>query len=91
MADELTAANVMARDVVTIGPMCAVEEAAQLMVERRISALPVTEGGRVVGMVSETDVLRMFVRAMGAAQPSSRIDVALGAEPTALQRVIRHR
>jgi acetoin utilization protein AcuB len=54
-----------------------VDEAARLMATRKISALPVTEGDRLVGIVTETDVLQLFVRAMGVLEPSSRVDVIL--------------
>ena len=79
LVDELTAGQIMTRAVTTIGPMFGVEEAARLMATRRISALPVTEGDRLVGIVTETDVLRLFARAMGVLEPSSRVDVTLGA------------
>jgi acetoin utilization protein AcuB len=49
----------------------------------------VTEAERVVGIVTETDVLELFVRAMGVTEPSSRLDVALGDEPHALARAIQ--
>ena len=75
LLEELTAGQIMARAVVTIGPMSGVEEAARLMATRKISALPVTEGDRLVGIVTETDVLQLFVRAMGVLEPSSRVDV----------------
>ncbi len=87
--DRLTAAEVMTRDVVTIAPMFPVEEAARLMVTKKISALPVTEGERLVGILTETDVLHLFIRAMGVTEPSSRIDVTLGDEPHALDRVVQ--
>lgn len=87
--DELTAGQIMTRTVVTIGPMFGVEEAARIMVERRISALPVTEGDRLVGLVTETDVLRLFVRAMGALEPSSRVDVVLDDPDATLGQVVR--
>ncbi len=87
--DRLTAADVMMRAVVTIAPMFPVEEAARLMVTKKISALPVTEDGRLVGIVTETDVLDLFVRAMGVTEPSSRLDVALGDEAHALDRVVQ--
>ena len=77
LLDELTAGQVMTRAVVTIGPMFGVEEAARLMATRKISALPVTEEGRLVGIVTGTDVLHLFVRAMGVLDPSSRLDVIL--------------
>ncbi len=85
----LPVAEIMTRGVITIGPMFPVEEAARLMVSEKISALPVTEGGQLVGIVTETDVLRLFVKAMGAGEPSSRLDVVLGDRPAALAEVVR--
>jgi acetoin utilization protein AcuB len=81
--------ELMTRAVVTIGPMFPVEQAAQVMAVEKISALPVTEGGRLVGIVTETDVLQMLVRATGASEPSSRVDVVLGDRPGALGEVVQ--
>mgnify|MGYP003576250701 CR=1 FL=1 len=75
--ERLTASEIMGRTVTTIGPMGTVEEAARLMATQKISALPVTEDGRLMGIVTETDVLELFVRAMGVLEPSSRLDVRL--------------
>jgi acetoin utilization protein AcuB len=86
--DHLTAADIMARSVVTIAPMFAVEEAARLMVTRKISALPVTEDGHLVGIVTDSDVLHLFVRALGVTEPTSRIDVVLGVDAHALDTVV---
>lgn len=89
LLDELTAGQIMAREVVTIGPMFGVDEAARLMATRKISALPVTEGDRLVGIVTETDVLQLFVRAMGVLEPSSRLDVILRDQTARLGEVVR--
>ena len=72
---DLTAADIMSRRLVTISPTAGVEEAARLMALHRVSALPVTDGDRLLGIVTETDVLRLFVRALGALEPSSRLEV----------------
>jgi acetoin utilization protein AcuB len=85
---EPRARDVMTRAVVTIAPMFPVEEAARIMVTKKISALPVTEGDRLLGIVTETDVLDLFVRAMGVTEPSSRLDVTLGDQPHALDQVV---
>ena len=85
---ELTASDIMARTVVTITQVSSVEEAARLMATKRISALPVTDHGHLVGIVTETDVLQMLVCAMGATEPSSRLDVTLGTGPRALTDVV---
>lgn len=75
LLDKLTAGEIMTSTVITAGRMLPIEEAARLMVKEKISALPVTEDGRLIGIVTETDVLELFVRGMGAGEPSSRIDV----------------
>ena len=87
--ERLTASEIMGRTVTTIAPMDTVEEAARLMATQKISALPVTEDGRLVGIVTETDVLALFVRAMGVLEPSSRLDVMLTDSEAALGEVVR--
>jgi acetoin utilization protein AcuB len=52
--------EIMTRDPVTIEPAASASHAAYIMVERRFGALPVVENGRVVGIVTETDLLRYF-------------------------------
>lgn len=89
LLSKLTLADFMTRAVVTVGPAHPVEEAARIMMKDRISALPVTEEGRLVGILTETDVLALFVRAMGAGEPSSRIDVVLDGGDTSLADVVR--
>lgn len=61
-ADGLTAADVMTAPVEVIGPNEPVTLAARRMVERGVKRLPVVEDGRVVGVVSRHDVLRVFHR-----------------------------
>jgi acetoin utilization protein AcuB len=84
-----TAADIMTRNVITIGPMFTVEEAARIMVSERISALPVVHEGRLVGIATETDLLGVLIRAMGAAEPSSRLDVTLPGTSPAADDVLR--
>jgi acetoin utilization protein AcuB len=89
LLDRLTIRQLMTRAVIVIGPMFPIEDAARLMVQEKIGALPVTDGDRLVGIVTETDVLSLFVRALGAGEPSSRLDLFLGARPDALTEVTR--
>jgi acetoin utilization protein AcuB len=58
----LTVGQVMSRGLITVGPERDARDAAQLMLDHRIGALPVVEAGRLVGIVTETDLLRAFVR-----------------------------
>jgi len=58
----LTVGKVMTQSVITVGPDREVRDAAVLMLDHRIGALPVVDGGRLIGIVTETDLLRAFVR-----------------------------
>lgn len=80
--------DVMSDAVITVDPTTPVEDAARLMLKEKISALPVTQDGKLVGIVTETDVMRLFVRALGAGVPSSRLDVAVGPDPRALADIV---
>ena len=88
LLEALTVDEIMTRAVITVGRRFPIEEAARLMVKEKVSALPVTETGRLVGIVTETDVLEMFVKAMGAGEPSSRIDVMLTERTAPLADVV---
>jgi acetoin utilization protein AcuB len=57
----LTVDKVMARTLVTVGPGRDARDAALMMLEHRIGALPVIDAGALVGIVTETDILRAFV------------------------------
>jgi CBS domain-containing protein len=52
----------MTADPVTVAPDLSVTEAARLMVDRHIGALPVLESGRLVGMVTEGDLIMRDVK-----------------------------
>ncbi len=56
----LTAADVMTRDVITVRPNDTLRQAAQIMLDRAISGLPVVDAeGRPVGIVSERDLIHL--------------------------------
>ena len=57
-----TAADLMTEDPVTIEPSATVEEAARVIARRKHNRLPVTEHGRLVGVVTRLDVLEALTR-----------------------------
>jgi acetoin utilization protein AcuB len=59
----MTVASAMTKSVVTVDPRCDARTAAQLMLEHKIGALPVVDGGALVGIITETDLLRAFAKA----------------------------
>jgi acetoin utilization protein AcuB len=56
----LTVGGVMRTALITIGPIRDSREAARIMIQHQIGALPVLDGGRLVGIVTETDILRAY-------------------------------
>ena len=59
----MTVSNVMSKNVVSVSPSQDAREAAQLMLDRKIGALPVvSDGQQLVGIITETDLLRAFVK-----------------------------
>ena len=53
--------DVMTRNVVTVGPDTDLNEVARTMLERKIGGLPVVEQGRLVGIITESDIFKRFV------------------------------
>ena len=53
--------DVMSRNVVTVGPDADLNEVARTMLERKIGGLPVVEHGRLVGIITESDIFKRFV------------------------------
>lgn len=56
-----TVAHVMTAPAVTVGAACPVREAAALMVKRGVNRLPVMEAGRLVGIVTRSDLVRAYL------------------------------
>ena len=70
LLDRLLVERVMTRSVITIGPDAPIAEAVRLVLAHRIGAIPVLEGERLVGIITETDLLRAFATTSAAGAPA---------------------
>ena len=70
--DQLWVDEVMTWGVVTVGPDTEIRDAGQVMRERRIGALPIAEGGRVVGILTATDVIQALLAPAGRRRGETR-------------------
>lgn len=68
LLSKLTVGEIMTRSVVTIGPDQPAREGAQLMLDHKIGALPVLDDGHLIGIITETDIVRAFVRTTAPAR-----------------------
>lgn len=78
MVADLELSDLMVRDPVMVAPQTDVEQAARLIYTRKISGLPVVSEGILVGIITESDILRAFIDMMGILSSSSRIDAVVG-------------
>ena len=77
LLDKVKVKQIMTRRPYTISPDAPIEEAALVMREKKIGCLPVVEKGRLVGILTETDILDAFIESMGVRGPGYRIELAL--------------
>jgi acetoin utilization protein AcuB len=82
-------ADMMTRSLVVVAPDAPMETAAALLSEHRIGCLPVTEDQQLVGIITESDVLRAFVDLMVGREPHSRVEILAPHRPGELARIVR--
>ena len=61
LISRLTVGSIMTQDPITITPDTSIEAAARLMLEHKIGGLPVVDGTRVVGIITESDIFRLLI------------------------------
>jgi acetoin utilization protein AcuB len=64
LLDKVTVDKIMKRDVITVTPKSPIREAARIMLFKKISGLPVVDGSKLIGIITESDIFRMLVREM---------------------------
>lgn len=69
----LAVGDLMNRNVVTTSPDVPLEEAATMMVFNRIGSVVVMEDGKAVGIITETDMFRIFLRLLGGEERGLRV------------------
>lgn len=89
MMGDLTLADMMIKNPYTVSPEDDIEYAAQLIYNHKIGGLPVVKGKQLVGIITESDILRAFIDMMGIISNSARMDVTTGNEPGGLNRAIQ--
>lgn len=87
--DHLQVGHVMTKKLITATPQTTVEEAALLMREHKIGCLPVLEGETLVGIITETDIFRVFIEVMGLGEKGSRLEIAFDPRPGFVADVAR--
>jgi acetoin utilization protein AcuB len=84
---KVTVRDVMVRKLFSVTEDVTVEEAARLMIDKKIGSLPVMRGKDLVGIVTDIDLLEALSRLMGWRQPGVRVTIEVADEKGELARV----
>jgi len=89
MLGSVTLSDLMIKNPITVQPDDDIEIAAQLIYKHKIGGMPVVKDGILVGIITETDILRAFIDMMGILTASSRIDVVIDDKPGLFRKVLQ--
>jgi acetoin utilization protein AcuB len=89
MLEELTLEDVMIRKPFTIHPEMALEEAARILLDKRVGGLPIVRNGKLVGVITVSDILSAFITFLGLFTESTRLDIKVSGSPNPLPEITR--
>ena len=89
MLEELTLEDVMIRKPFTVHPEMPLEDAARILLEKRVGGLPIVKNGTLVGIITVVDVLSAFINFLGLFSESTRLDVKVAGSPNPLPELTR--
>lgn len=89
LMSKVTVKNVMTKKVKTIDVNTPIEEAARVMADSKIGGMPVVRSGKIVGMITETDLFKIFLELMGARTKALRVTALVDEKPGQLAKVTK--
>ncbi len=87
LLSKITVGQVMTKDVVTVTEDTPIEEAARIMADNKIGGMPVLRDGHVVGIITETNLFKVFLELMGAREAGIRVTALLTERPGTLSEL----
>lgn len=87
LISKLKVETMMTQKLVTVSENLPVEEAARIMDDNRIAGLPVVQGDKLVGIITESDLFRLFIQLFGARHKGVRLTALLPEKPGELALV----
>jgi acetoin utilization protein AcuB len=87
LLSKIRISDVMTKKVLTVTEDTPIEEAARIMADNKIGGLPVMRDDHVTGIITETDLFKMFLELMGAREAGVRATVLVLDEPGQLAKL----
>jgi len=79
--------NLMERRVITVTEYTPLENAARIMADHKIGSLPVMRDGKLVGIITQTDLFKVFLELLGAREPGVRLTMLVPEEKGMLAKL----
>lgn len=89
LLNKITVSEVMVKNVLTVTEDTPIEQAARIMADNKIGGLPVMREGGVVGIITETDLFKMFLELLGAREMGIRVTVLVVEKPGELAKLTK--
>jgi acetoin utilization protein AcuB len=89
LVSKITVEEVMTRDVITVSEYTPLEEAARIMADNKIGGLPVVRDGKLVGIITESDLFKIFTEILGARDMGVRLSMLVPEQPGILAEITR--
>jgi acetoin utilization protein AcuB len=89
LLSKIEVSDVMTKKVLTVDEETPIEEAARIMADNKVGGIPVMRDGHVVGIITETDLFKVFLEFMGAREKGVRITALLDDKPGQLAKITK--
>ncbi|MEW6719138.1 MAG: CBS and ACT domain-containing protein [Thermodesulfobacteriota bacterium] len=89
LLDKIKVKQIMTRRPYTVSSTTPIEEAALIIREKKIGCLPVVDNGKLVGIITETDIIDAFIDGMGVNGPGYRVELVLPNLPGKLLELLK--
>lgn len=81
LLEKIKVKDIMVKNVLTVQEKTPIEQAARIMVDNKISSLPVMRGDEVVGIITEADLFNVMLEMLGGRRPGVRFSVSMPYKP----------
>ncbi len=89
LISKVTVKQVMSKKLITVDVTTPIEEAARIMADKKIGGMPVMRSGKLVGIITETDLFKIFLELMGARTKAIRVTAEIEDKPGTLAKITK--
>jgi len=89
LLDELTVKEIMVKNPYTVSPDTPIEEAMRMGQEKGYGVFPVVEDGRLVGVVTESDIVRLMTEALGVTEKGTHLEIKIPYMNGNMQKILK--